>query len=193
MRVKNVFTMIITVVIAVAMVDPVSAAPVQLKQEIAPVDCTVTKTNSGSGTTYNSDCPPEKPAIETIDENGGRPIIRGLFDHANAVSFRVYFAGRWYVLGVDSELTAAGNVWTLDLSDLDKPLPPGDYNIIIEMKTRDGTVLENTGMAIVKNSDGSAGSLSPTGDNDNMYMAVGLMMTLLAASLLVVARRRAAR
>ncbi|HEU0266602.1 MAG TPA: hypothetical protein VFQ70_03170 [Candidatus Saccharimonadaceae bacterium] len=193
MRTKIVFTAATALVMALLAACIASAAPVRFKQTITPLDCTITRTSNGSGTVATSDCPPQNPTIETINENGGRPIIRGLYDAANAAGFRVFFADRWYVLGVDSELTVIGNVWTLDLSGLDTPLAPGDYDIVVEMTTINGVKLNDTGTATVKQipeqppqkPDNHGGSLLPTGDDVIAYTMLGLVLVLAAAAALL--------
>lgn len=120
---------------------PVAAQTHQFEQRIEELNCTLTETHNGSGTFANLECPPQAPTIDSIHYNNGRPVIRGKFDAANNVVLRVQFLGVWYVLGVDTELTAAGNMWTLDLSGLSPPLDFGSYEVIVEMSTSGGTTL----------------------------------------------------
>jgi len=128
---------------------PAQAIDYQLRQVIEPLDCTITETSNGSGTTINSDCPPQAPLVSSVQVNDGQPIIRGLFDAANAQAFRVHFLGVWYQLGVDAELTATGNVWTLNLGSLTPPLSPGSYPLLLQMTTHQDEVLEGQGVVII--------------------------------------------
>lgn len=174
-----------------------SATSVKLHQSISPLDCTVTDINTGSGTSTDSSCAPLRPVISSVDVNGGRPIIRGLFNAVGTLTLRVFFAGKWYTLGVDPELTASGNVWTLDLSGLKSPLPPGNYRVEVQARVLDGALYSNSRQVTIK-APASAGSneetLPPKPTNHNSYtdyITVGVLaMIVIAASLLLVARRR---
>lgn len=179
----------------------VSATSVKLHQSISPLDCTVTEINNGSGTSANSDCAPQRPVIESINVNGGRPIIRGLFDAATTLTLRVLFADKWYTLGVDPELTASGNVWTLDLSHRKSPFAPGTYQIVVQARSMDGALYTDSDQLTIKGpaspsrepvSSGKE-TPSPAGHQSNsVFVVVGVAVAIAATTvgLLVVARRR---
>lgn len=125
----------------------------QLRQSILPMDCTLTEVNNGLGVDADSNCPPQAPTVRSIQSNDGRPIISGRYDAANSASFRVRFNNIWYVLGVDPELTAVGNVWRLNLSDLVVALEPGEYEIYMEMVSLGGSTLAGDGDLTIRPDD----------------------------------------
>ena len=138
----------------------------QLRQSILPLDCTLTEVNNGVGVIADSNCPPQAPIVDNIQSNDGRPIISGRYDAANSLSFRVRFNNIWYVLGVDPELTAVGNVWRLNLSNLVVALEPGEYEIYMEMVSLEGNILAGDGDLTIRPDnpipDPGAGSTNPT-------------------------------
>lgn len=125
----------------------------QLHQSILPLDCTLTEVNNGVGVIADSNCPPQAPIVDNIQSNDGRPIISGKYDAANSLSFRVRFNSIWYVLGVDPELTAVGNVWRLNLSNLAVALEPGEYEIYMEMVSLEGNTLAGDGDLTIRPDD----------------------------------------
>ncbi len=141
--------LLLATVMSLVVSTAADAIDYQLRQEIKPLDCTITETSNGSGTTINSDCPPQSPLVTTVFPGGGRPIIRGLFDAANCQTFRVRLLETWYTLGLDPELTAIGNVWILDLSDLAEPLVVGEYVVYLEMITHGDDKLSATSRLVV--------------------------------------------
>ena len=111
-----------------------------LQQQIEAVSCSYTTIETGFGVVHDSNCPVFAPTIERINSNNGRPIITGIYDAVHAVGFRVRVGDVWYVLGKSSELTTSGNVWTLNLSNLEEALRLGNHDIIVEMEGDDGEV-----------------------------------------------------
>lgn len=84
------------------------------------------------------------PTVNAATWIGGNPVITGTYDAENSQSLRIRLNGMWYTLGVDSELTATDNTWRLDLTSLDPPLEADTYNIVVQVTTRDGSVLSDT-------------------------------------------------
>ena len=125
----------------------------QLHQSILPLDCTLTEVNNGVGVIADSNCPPQAPIVDSIQSNDGRPIISGRYDAANSASFRVRFNSMWYVLGINPELTAVGNVWRLNLSNLTVALEPGEYEIYMEMTSLEGDTLAGDGDLTIRPDD----------------------------------------
>lgn len=119
-----------------------SAEKLQFRQTITPLDCTLTTLANGSGTVINTDCDPQPPQIDNVNINNGRPIITGKYDAVNSLFFRVKFNNVWYTLGApNSRLTATGNLWRLDFSNITEPFEQGSYEIILEMTTTEGDTL----------------------------------------------------
>lgn len=85
--------------------------------------------------------PVPNPTIYPVEWVGGRPIVRGTFSAANTRGFRVSVGSRWYVLGEDSELTANGDNWVLNLTNLAVALGEGSYDVQAEATTYAGQVL----------------------------------------------------
>lgn len=56
------------------------------------------------------------PTVTSQVSATGKPSIKGTFDATNGPKLSVAAGGKTYVLGTDSQLTASGNNWTLDLS-----------------------------------------------------------------------------
>lgn len=121
-----------------------------LEQQIVSVGCNFTTIETGMGVVHASTCPVFAPKIERISPNRGRPILKGIYDAAHALVFRIRIADSWYVLGKHSELTATGNVWELNLSTLESPLPEGTYAVIVEMQATDGSLLQIGGAVAVE-------------------------------------------
>lgn len=91
------------------------------------------------------DCQLQPPTINNVHNSNHTFRVMGKYDHLNSQSLRLFFHGRWYVLGVDSQLSVSGDDWTLDLSEEDYlPLPPGDYDIEVSMVTLIGNTMTYT-------------------------------------------------
>lgn len=151
---KTILALLVAIFILVSGVSSNAAAQnSQLQQSILPLDCTLTEVNNGLNVNADSDCPPQPPIVDNIQSNDGRPIISGKYDAANAATFRVRFNSVWYQLGINSELTAAGNVWRLNLSNLAVPLEPGEYEIFMEMTTLEGDTLVGDGDLTIRPDD----------------------------------------
>lgn len=141
------------------------------------------------------------PTINPVVVNDGHPIITGTFDAAYTDQLRVDVNGVWYVLGVDSELTANGDDWTLDLSELNPPLAPGSYNIIVETTTIEGATLSATISFSVPgqpnpNENGQStnpGGLSGTGRSLIAATIGGIVLIVTAILLLLPAPRQMLR
>ena len=91
------------------------------------------------------DCDLQPPIINGVNNNSHHLRVYGKYDSLNSQSLRVLFNGRWYTLGVDSQLTVQGNYWKLTLGDDDGlPLEPGNYTIEVSMVTLMGQTLTYT-------------------------------------------------
>lgn len=122
-----------------------SAQQTELTQEIQPIECVYTTIDDGMGTTTNSTCEGQPiPDMTEVIVNQGRPILRGTYSAMRAIALRVWLNGQWFTLGVDSRLTTDGDMWLLDLSDLNMPLQSGLYTVVVEVETSDGLMLRNT-------------------------------------------------
>ncbi len=66
--------------------------------------------------------------VNPLTTNDNTPIVTGTFDEADSASLSVAVNGVTYVLGSDSELTNAGDAWTLNLSAI-APLADGTYEV----------------------------------------------------------------
>lgn len=137
----------------------------QLRQQIKEPSCTETNT-----------CKMKPPTIGAIDKNNGKPLINGTYDNVIARHLRVTFNGKTYVLGVDSELTADGNVWTLDLREIAKPLASGNYQLSVEAEDGNGKTLRDVATITFAddNTSKSDDKLSDTGQNIILFLAVAL-------------------
>lgn len=98
-----------------------------------------TSTQSTSLTIQRPDA--DVPTVDPVNWIGGTPIITGTYDAANSQSLTITVNGVGYVLGTSSHLSADGNYWRLDLSQLSPALPEGSYNVTVQATTRDGSVL----------------------------------------------------
>lgn len=124
------------------------AAPFQITQNVTGYDCSHT-TLATSGAMNDPQCAVFAPTLEEVDGNNGRPIMKGVYDAVHASAFRVFFDGRWYTSGVDSELSVNANRWILDLSGLAPPLLPDDYTVHLEMTDLDGDPVLGSGAATI--------------------------------------------
>lgn len=178
----------------------VAAQNSRLTQEITGVDCVANPSDP--------ECP---PTIQSIVINEGRPILRGRYNSAVSNQLRVTLNGVTYTLGVDSQLTAAGDNWDLDLSELDPALSPGDYSVLVESMDVDGNWLSNSELftvPIVQPDDGGeqggvgddtpgedddqieSGWLGDTGDSVVLALAGAVTMIVLAMVLIGSKRKR---
>jgi hypothetical protein len=139
----------LSVTATVGMFDVSSAQQVQLEQQINPIECTYTTTQTGTGSNIDSTCDNQPiPLVTSIIANNGRPVIKGVFSATRAIMLRVWINGQWYTYGTDARLTVNGDLWELDLSSLNVPLIAGVYTVVIEVETNDGLLLRNTEAAI---------------------------------------------
>lgn len=121
------------------------ATSVRFEQQINPIECIFTTTQTGETVTTSDDCDEQPiPTITSILGGGGRPVILGKYSSARAGTLRVWLGGQWYTLGVDARLKANGDNWKLDLSGLKEPLPPGDYEVSVAIQTHDGYMIRNS-------------------------------------------------
>lgn len=141
----------------------------------------------------------DAPTVSPTTWVGGQPKIKGTYDAANSVSLRVFVAGKWYVLGVSPELTAQGNNWYLDLSNLQPPLAVGTYEVIVQVTSRDGSVYGNLPtqnltilplniINVIK--DPTHSPLASTGMNSYKAILFGIIAIVGAVILFVVGKRR---
>lgn len=140
-------------VMAVPFVSAQSGADSTIEQQITALNCNYTTVETGLGRVHDSTCPVFAPIIASLNLNGGRPIIKGVYDAAHSTLFRVQMGGVWYVLGSSAELTANGNVWVLDLSGLSRALGAGEYSILAESEGEDGAVRQAKDTLVIKVKD----------------------------------------
>lgn len=150
-------------VAALCVFETSSAQQVQLQQQIGPLECIYTTTQTGSGVNTNSTCDNQPiPLVTKVILNSGRPLLRGSFDAARSVMLRIWISGQWYTSGIDSRVAVDANEWTLDLSSLPLPLAAGTYTVIIEVETDDGLLLRNTQAATFEIAPPVASSAPPS-------------------------------
>lgn len=137
--------LLLSIVAGLTFADPLGAQKVQLNQQIKPLECTYTSTNTGSGVVMTSTCPNEPvPMVTSVDVSAGRPIIRGYFKASATKMLRVWVGGQWYTLGSDVHLSAIGDMWTLDLAGSSASFPPGDYVVTVDVEASDGLSIRNS-------------------------------------------------
>lgn len=140
--------LLISITSALSLFTSSYAQQVQLQQQINPLECIYTTTQTGGGENTNSTCDNQPiPLVTNVVVNSGRPLLRGSFDAARSIMLRIWISGQWYTYGIDSRMTVDANEWTLDLTDLPVALMPGVYTVIIEVETNDGLLLRNTAAA----------------------------------------------
>ncbi len=159
---------------------------------------------AGNRTTQSTDLTIQRPdadppTVNPVDWVGGTPVITGTYDATNSQSLTVTVNGVTYTLGSSPELTASGNNWTLNLSNLSAPLPAGSYDVKVQVTTRsagtlgDTTATELTVLpvaipAIITN---PGAGLARTGMAVWMVVAGGVGLVLVSVGLVwVVARKR---
>lgn len=156
--------LLISITSTLSVFTPSYAQQVQLQQQIKPLECVYTTTQTGGGENTNSTCDNQPiPLVTNIVVNSGRPLLQGSFDAARSIMLRVWISGQWYTHGIDSRVTVDANEWTLDLTGLPVALIPGVYTVMIEVETNDGLLLRNTAAATfeVLNTHEPARQLSP--------------------------------
>lgn len=84
------------------------------------------------------------PTIKPMTSTDGLPILSGTYDANESQRLRVRIDTVWYELGVDSELSATGNTWKLDLSKIFPPLSLGRYDVDVEVVASDGRTVVDT-------------------------------------------------
>ncbi|MET0980357.1 MAG: hypothetical protein ABWX90_03815 [Candidatus Saccharimonadales bacterium] len=120
----------------------------ELTQQIKPIECIFTTTQTGNGAHVDSTCDNQPiPLVASVDINSGRPLVRGSFDSVRSIMLRVLVNGRWYVSGIDARLTTNANLWALDLTGIPMSLSAGVYTVAVEVETVDGLVLRNASAA----------------------------------------------
>lgn len=127
------YAILAVAVVTIGVGASVAAQDSRLTQEITGVDCVANPSDP--------ECP---PAIQSIVINGGRPILSGRYNSVASTQLRITLNGVAYVLGVDSQLTATGDNWELDLSELEPALSPGDYSVLVESMDADGNWLSTS-------------------------------------------------
>ena len=138
---KNLITvLLLSIVVSVTMSSNAIAQESQLEQAIIPQDCNYTTVETGNGVVNDIDCPTFPPVIDNITVNDGRPIVVGVYDAIHTSELKVWVDGRWYVYGVDTELTTSGNVWTFKKSKNDNQFVPGKYVFKVETVDHGGIV-----------------------------------------------------
>lgn len=171
---------------------PASADDYLLTQEIQLIDCTQTETSGSGGTTTSTDCEgTTAPTVDPVQTTDTTPVITGTYDAANTHTLRVMFRGVWYVLGQNPELTASGNRWRLDLSNLSPPLERGSYSVTVEVITTGNQLLRDVSsnevtIRVIVTPPKSDTSLPPTGQNLTAITIISCLM--IAASLLLLRR-----
>lgn len=135
----------ISAVIGVCISYPSMATESHLSQQIKPIECVYTTTQTGEQETVTSTCENQPvPTVTQIIIENSRPVIKGTYRASTALMLRVWINGQWYTYGTDARLTTNGDSWTLDLSGLNMSLQAGTYVIVVEVETTDGLLLRNT-------------------------------------------------
>jgi surface protein len=128
------------------------------------------------------------PTVNPLSASGGQPIITGTFDAVNSQSLSVTVNGITYVLGIDSQLTASGNNWKLDLSSLSPALPSGAYDVKVAVTTRGGAVLgDSTAAELVLSAP--ANPLASTGFSIIVPTVFGLALIVTSVVLMYRAKQ----
>ena len=122
-------------------------------QLIREIDCSHTVYSRAVGQMNDVECDVFAPKYDhSVIKDNGYPVIYGVYDAVHTVidpvtgahQLAIEFAGRVFVLGVDSELTVNGNAWVLDLSNWPNT-HPGDTTLVIERgKTYLGEIASST-------------------------------------------------
>lgn len=133
-----------SITVVVGLFDVSFAQETQLEQRINPIECVYTTTQTGTGSNVDSNCDNQPiPLVTSTVTNNGRPVLKGVFSAARAIMLRVWIDGQWYTYGTDARLTANGDSWELDLSNLKTPLSAGVYTVVVEVEMDDGLLLRN--------------------------------------------------
>lgn len=158
--------------------------------------------STGSGSIEIQRADADAPSVSDVSWIGGRPTVTGSYDSANSQSLRVRVAGVWYKLGVDSQLTVDGDTWTLDLTDLSPPLAAGNYDVTVEITTRDGSLLTDTStnelvilpvtIPSVITNPGAGVTLAGTGMTVWQMLALGLTALLFGKRLMKLDSKKSA-
>lgn len=136
-----------------------------------------------------------EPSVVSIVTDNDRPVIRGTYDSNYVTTLRVRIGqqGRWYTLGIDPELTAVGDNWTLSLSGATTGLRLSTYDVQVEATTVDGVVLvdrSSNELAVINKA-----TLADTGMDIRIWLAIagGLIALPLVIGTMLKLRRHRAR
>ncbi len=174
--IKNTAILVLSIIISLISSSTVMANNSQLQQEILPQDCSYTTVETGNGVVNDIDCPTFPPVIDNVDVNGGRPVVVGVYDAVHTAELKVWVDGRWYVYGVDRELTTSGNVWTFRMSSDSNKLDTGQYIFKVETVDHGGVLQSGQTEFTIK-------SVKPDGDTqgtDDGYIIPGIPNTGIA-------------
>ena len=146
-------TAIIGVVFSSKVALATTSADSTFSQLIREIDCSHTVYSKAVGQVNDVECDVFAPKYDhSVIKDNGYPVIYGVYDAVHTVidpvtgahKLAIEFAGRVFVLGVDSELTVNGNAWVLDLSNWPNT-HPGDTTLVIERgKTYLGEIASST-------------------------------------------------
>jgi hypothetical protein len=131
---------------------------------------------------------PAAPTVNLQTTNDNTPVISGTFDSGDTNNLTVTINGVTYTLGVDPELTAAGNTWTLTVPTT---LAVGTYDVVVTAADALGNATTDTSAnEIVINASGAVvttpgGNTSSTGSDggiipDELFNADLMPQTLTA-------------
>lgn len=93
------------------------------------------------------------PTVNTILDASTQPVITGTYDNTYSTTFTVTVDGVTYTLGTSPELTAVGNMWTLDLNGSAQTLATeSTYDVVATSNstTSDTTVNEITTVSAIQ-------------------------------------------
>ena len=186
--------LVFAVVVGIVSHSSVAAQRSQLGQEI---------TSGGICETNPSDitCSMVAPTIVEVNDNDGRPIVKGTYDRLRTSTLKILVAGVVYTLGIDAELTAVGNEWVLDLSGIAVPLVSGEYTIVVEAidNNDQSQVVERVFEVSTTPPGGSQNGsvwqavddmLSETGQSIKHLALGGFVLVIIAVTILLGARRK---
>ena len=145
---KPVAGIVVGIAVAGAALSVARAVDSTLNQVINGYDCSHA-TLATSGTLNDVNCAEFPPSVQSGSSATGSPVIVGVYDAVHAAGLTVTFNGKTYVLGVDAELIAVANKWTLDLDTLSPALSPGTYPVNVSMTSTSSAVLTGAGTVTI--------------------------------------------
>ena len=132
------------------------------------------------------------PTVDPVVWSEGGLVITGTFDSADTQTLTVTVNRIVYTLGLSSELTASGDTWRLDFSDVTYSLTPGKYDIIVRAVAANGSIVTDSSTADLTISPANqntrnnsvAEQLASTGNSTEVFVAISVALCATAAILL---------